>query len=402
MCERCDDYHHLDVSPRPVSRRSFIASAAVGGGVLASSGAGGPARPAFAAEGGAKTVKAYGHTGVKSGMVPLAIERRAPRPDDVQLEILYCGVCHSDIHTVRGEWGPQSYPLVPGHEIVGRVTAVGDKVAKFKVGDTAGVGCMVDSCGRCESCKRGWEQYCTSPARATFTYGSPDADTKRVTQGGYSKSIVVKEGFVIRIPKGMDLASAAPLLCAGVTTFSPLQRWKVKAGQRVGVAGLGGLGHVAVKLAVAREAEVVVFTTSPGKIDDAKKMGAKGAVLSTNAGAMKKHAGTLDLVIATIPRPYPVQPYLDLLRLDGTLVNVGAMENLDGKISGAGLARGRKSLAGSIIGGVAETQEVVDYCARRKIKPDVEIIKIRDINKAFDRVVAKDVRYRFVIDMASL
>ncbi len=402
MCDRCNDKKHIATTPRAVSRRSFIASAAVGGGVVASSVADGLGLTAFAAEGGPKTVKAYGQTDAKSGMVPLTIERRAPRPDDVRLDILYCGVCHSDIHTVRGEWGPQTYPLVPGHEIVGRVTAVGDKVTKFKVGDIAGVGCMVDSCGACESCTRGWEQYCTGPKRATFTYGSPDGDTKTVTQGGYSQQIVVKEGFVIRIPKDMDLASAAPLLCAGVTTFSPMQRWKVEAGQRVGVAGLGGLGHVAVKLAVARKAEVVVFTTTPGKIDGAKKMGAKDVVVSANADAMKKHAGSLDLIISTIPKPYPVQPYLDLLRLDGTLVNVGAMEELDGKISGIGLARSRKSLAGSIIGGIAETQEVVDYCAKYKIKPDVELIKIQDINKAFDRVVAKDVRYRFVIDMASL
>jgi uncharacterized zinc-type alcohol dehydrogenase-like protein len=402
MCVHSNDKNHVPETPQAVSRRSFIASSAIGGGLVASSLLDGWLAGGSAAEGSAKTVKACGHTDVKSGMVPLTIERRAPRPDDVQIEILYCGVCHSDIHTVRGEWGKQTYPLVPGHEIVGRVTAVGDKVTKFKVGDVAGVGCMVDSCGKCESCKRGIEQYCTSPSRATFTYGSPDGDTNRVTQGGYSKSIVVKEGFVIRIPQGMDLASAAPLLCAGVTTFSPLQHWKVESGQRVGVLGLGGLGHMAVKLAVARKAEVVVFTTTPGKVEDAKKMGAKEAVLSTDAEAMKKHANSLDLIISTIPKPYRVQTYLDLLRLDGTLVSVGAMEDLEGRISGSGIARLRKSLAGSIIGGIAETQEVVDYCAKHKIKPDIELIKIQDVNKAFDRVVAKDVRYRFVIDMASL
>jgi uncharacterized zinc-type alcohol dehydrogenase-like protein len=288
---------------------------------------------------------------------------------------------------------------VPGHEIIGRVRAVAKAVTKFKVGDIGGVGCMVDSCRTCENCQSDREQNCTRPA--TYTYNSPDRVRGGHTYGGYSEAMVVAEHFVIRIPPGMDLAATATLLCAGVTTFSPMRHWKRSAGQRLGVVGLGGLGHMAVKLAAAQRADVTAFTTSPGKLADAKRLGAKDAVLSTDAEAMKRLAGTFDLLISTAPRAYPLQPFLGVLKLDGTLVNVGALEGLQG-VEGPLLVRGRKSIAGSLIGGIAETQEVIDYCAARNIKADVEVIGVGDINIAFDRVVKKDVRYRFVINMASI
>jgi uncharacterized zinc-type alcohol dehydrogenase-like protein len=344
--------------------------------------------------------RAYGTAKPDAPLGPINIERRALHPNDVLLEVLYCGICHSDIHQARDEWkswGPTAYPCVPGHEIIGRVAAVGNKVTKFKIGDIGGVGCMVNSCRTCDNCVADREQNCSN--RPTFTYNSPDPDKKgERTNGGYSDKLVVTEHFVIRIPPGMDLAATAPLLCAGVTTFSPMQHWKLAAKQRVGVIGLGGLGHMAVKLAVARKADVTVFTTSPGKIDDAKKMGAKEAVLWSDAEALKRLANSFDLLISTVPQAYSMQPFVNVLKMDATLVNVGAMEAIQGLI-GIDLVHGRKSIAGSLIGGIAETQDVIDYCAARNIKADVELVSPTEINKAFDRVVNKDVRYRFVIDM---
>jgi uncharacterized zinc-type alcohol dehydrogenase-like protein len=333
----------------------------------------------------------------------MQIERRAVGPHDVLLDVLYCGICHSDIHSVRDEWRPTLptvYPNVPGHEIVGRVLAVGSAVTKFKVGDIGGVGCMVDSCRTCENCQADREQNCLKGA--TFTYNSPDSVSGGQTYGGYSDKMVVAEHFVIRIPPGADLAATAPLLCAGITTFSPMQHWKLEPGQRVGVIGLGGLGHMAVKLAVARNAEVTVFTTSPGKVADSKRLGARDAVLWSDTEAMKRLANHFDLIIATVPRSFPMQPFIDLLKLDATLVNVGAVEPLESAgLNGMAMAFGRKSLAGSVIGGIAETQEVIDYCAARNIKADIELIRPDQINRAFERAVKKDIRFRFVIDFAS-
>lgn len=345
------------------------------------------------------TVRAYGASSATSPLGPIEIKRRALGKNDVLLDVLYCGVCHSDIHTVRGEWGPAQYPCVPGHEIIGRVQAVGTEVTKFKVGDIGGVGCMVDSCRTCEHCEADREQNCL--AGATFTYDSPDKLSGGHTFGGYSDKVVVPEHFAIRIPPGADLAATAPLLCAGITTFSPMQHWRLRPGQRVGVIGLGGLGHMAVKLAVARGAKVTVFTTTPGKIKDAVRLGAEVAVLSTDPEAMAKQASQFDLLIASVPKAFPMQPFMDLLKLDSTLVNVGAMEPLEAGLHGMKLAFGRKSLAGSVIGGIAETQEVIDYCAARNIKADIELIRPDQINQAYERVVKKDIRYRFVIDLAS-
>jgi len=345
---------------------------------------------------------AYGAASASSPLKAREITRRAVGPHDVLLDILYCGICHSDIHQARNEW-PETlatqYPSVPGHEIIGRVIAVGNAVTKFKVGDIGGVGCIVNSCGVCENCLADREQNCLNGA--IFTYNSPDAALGGFTYGGYSEKIVVAEHFVIRIPPGADLAATAPLLCAGITTFSPMQHWKLASGQHVGVVGLGGLGHIAVKLAVARKAKVTVFTTSPGKIADARRLGAQEAILWSDQAAMAKLTGQLDLLISTVPHAYPMQPFMDTLKLDATLVNVGALNTLQG-LNGMMLAFGRKSLAGSVIGGIAETQEVIDYCTARNIKADIELIRPDQINNAFDRVVNKDVRYRFVIDMKAV
>lgn len=373
-----------------------LAAAPMLAGVVAAAGA--PAQGNDASAKAPQRVRAFGATSPTSHIAPVTIPRRTVGPHDVLLDILYCGVCHSDIHTVRGEWGPVQYPAVPGHEIVGRVIAVGDQVTKFRIGDIGGVGCMVDSCGACAHCEDDLEQYCAKGM--TQTYGSPDPHTGGYTFGGYSDRIVVKDHFVIRIPPGADLAATAPLLCAGITTFSPLQHWNVARGQRVGVVGMGGLGHVAVQLAAARHAEVTVFTTSPSKIQDAKQLGAREAVLSTDVAAMKALAGTFDLIISTAPNAYDLQPVIDLLKLDGTLVNVGAMEPLK-DVNGIQLALGRRSLAGSIIGGIAETQEVVDYCAARNIKARIQLIQPNEIDRAFKGVIDKSVRYRYVIDLAS-
>jgi uncharacterized zinc-type alcohol dehydrogenase-like protein len=342
-------------------------------------------------------VRAYGVQSVGGHIEPLQIQRRALGPRDVLLDVLYASICHSDIHTVRGDWRAPRLPCVPGHEIVGRVIAVGGAVTKFKIGDIGGVGCMVDSCGECENCLSDREQICRNGT--TFTYNAPDKVSGSHTLGGYSDKMVVTEKFVIRIPPGMDLVSTAPILCAGITTFSPIRHWRVLPRQRIAVVGLGGLGHMAVKLAVAQRAEVTVFTTTPGKIADAKRLGAKEAVLWSDAAAMKRLANTFDLMISTVPYAFDAQPFMDVLKLDSTFVNVGLGEARG--INPGSMAFGRKSLAGSMIGGIAETQEVIDYCFARNIRPDIELIRPDQIDAAFARVVGKDVRYRFVIDFAS-
>ena len=404
MCKKCNNFDRGHGSVLH-GRRDFLKA----GAVLASAPLLGGLVPSVHAAPteenigkGPYPTKAYGTTSTISPLKPMSIERRALWPHDVLLDVLYCGVCHSDIHQARNEWPntvPTTYPVVPGHEIIGRVRAVGNQVTKFRVDDIGGVGCMVDSCRTCENCLSDREQNCLKGT--TFTYNSPDQVSGGLTYGGYSDKMVVKEHFVVRIPPGVDLPAMAPLLCAGITTFSPMRYWKLEPGQRVGVIGLGGLGHMAVKLAVAHRADVTVFTTTPGKIADAKKMGAKDAVLWRDEAGMKRHMNQFDLMISTVPRAYPMQQFMNLLRLDGTLVNVGALEQLK-DLDGMRIGFGRKSLAGSMIGGIAETQEVIDYCAARNINADIELIRIEDINRAYERVVNKDVRYRFVIDMASL
>ncbi|MBT11156.1 MAG: hydroxyacid dehydrogenase [Oceanospirillaceae bacterium] len=326
----------------------------------------------------------------------MTIPRRQPGPDDIMMDILYAGVCHSDIHTVDGDWGKPALPLVPGHEIVGRVTAVGKNVTRFKVGDVGGVGCMVDSCGECENCLNDREQNCLNGT--TFTYGSPDKISGGYTYGGYSHKLTVKEHFVVNIPDGMDLSRVAPIMCAGITTFSPMQHWQLKEGQKVGVIGIGGLGHMAVKLGVARGADVVAFTTSPGKVADIKAMGVKDVVLWDDKEAMKRHMASLDLMIATVPEPFNISQFMPLLKLDATLVNVGQLGTIDG-LSGMMMAFGRQSVAGSMIGGMKETQEVVNFCAEHNILPDVEMIRPDQIDQAYERVKGKDIKFRFVIDM---
>ncbi|WP_168073876.1 NAD(P)-dependent alcohol dehydrogenase [Caulobacter sp. SSI4214] len=403
MCVRCNDPAHQADAQGSDRRRLLIGGAGLAAApILAAAtsadaqAASGAARREKAGPTGPFKVRAYGVSGPKAAFAPLEITRRAVRPSDVLIDVLYAGVCHSDIHTARSEWGRANYPVVPGHEIVGRVTAVGAAVTKFKVGDYAGVGCMVDSCGTCENCRADREQNCLNGT--TFTYDAPDKVSGGRTYGGYAERIVVTEHFAIRVPPGMDLAATAPLLCAGVTTFSPMQHWRLQPGQRIGVVGLGGLGHVAVKLAAARGAEVTVFTTTPAKLADAQRLGAKEAVLWSDKPAMARLASSFDLMISTVPEAYPMQPFIDLLKLDATYVNVGALGEVSG-LSGMAMGFGRKSLAGSMIGGVAETQAVIDYCAARNIKADIELIGPDQISRAYDRVVAKDVRYRFVIDM---
>ncbi len=345
------------------------------------------------------TVKAYGNHSATSELVPLEIERRAIQPTDVAIEILYCGVCHSDIHTARSEWGPARYPVVPGHEIIGKVTAVGDEVKGFKVGDSVGVGCMVDSCQHCSACEEGLEQYCENGA--TFTYGSPDKISGDHTFGGYSEKIVVDQSFVLRIPVNLDLAKVAPLLCAGITTWSPLRHWKIKSGDKVGVIGLGGLGHMGVKFAKAMGAHTVMITTSPEKGEDAKLLGADEVLISKNAAEMKVHANSFDFLLNTIPVGHDVDPYVNLLKRDATMVLVGAVEPLT-NVNSAMLVRLRKNIAGSMIGGIPETQEMLDFCGENNVLPEVEMVNMQNINEAWDRVVKADVKYRFVIDMKSL
>ena len=333
-------------------------------------------------------------------LAPYSFTRREPGPRDVQIEILYCGVCHSDLHSARGEWAGIVYPLVPGHEIVGRVVKVGGEVSKLKEGDVAAVGCLVDSCRHCASCAEGLEQYCENGS--TGTYGGVEKETGRPTNGGYSDKIVVDEDFVLRVSDKLDLAAAAPLLCAGITTWSPLRHWKVGKGHKVGVVGLGGLGHMAVKLAHALGAHVVLFTTSPGKAEDARRLGADEVVLSRNPEEMGKHGNSFHLIIDTVAAPHDLDALLTLLKRDGALVLVGAPGEPHPSPTVFNLILHRRTLAGSLIGGIPETQEMLDFCAEHGIVSDIEIIPIQRINEAYERMLKGDVKYRFVIDMASL
>lgn len=332
-------------------------------------------------------------------LAPFTFERRTPTPHDVRIEILFCGVCHSDLHQAHNEWGGTIYPCVPGHEIVGRVTAVGDKVSQFKPGDLAAVGCMVDSCHECASCKADQEQFCQNGA--TFTYNGQDKHSGKQTFGGYSDSIVVDESFVLRVPENLDLAATAPLLCAGITTYSPIKRWGIQKGDKVGIVGLGGLGHMALKFAHAFGAKTVLFTTSPDKTADAKRLGADEVVISKNIDEMKTHAGTFDFIIDAVSADHDINIYLELLKLDGTLTLVGAPEK-PLPVSSFNLIFGRKILTGSLIGGIRETQEMLDFCSEHQITSDIEMIDIQDIEKAYERMLRSDVKYRFVIDMKSL
>lgn len=346
--------------------------------------------------------RAYAASSASSGLAPATIRRRAPGPQDVQLEVLFCGVCHSDLHQARNQWQkfmPTEYPCVPGHEIVGRVTKAGGAVRKFKEGDLAAVGCLVDSCRTCSACREGQEQFCE--AQATFTYNAPDKHLGGVTYGGYSDSIVVDEAFTLRVPDRLDPAGAAPLLCAGITTYSPLRHWNVRKGQKVGVVGLGGLGHMAVKLANAFGARVVVFTTSPGKAEDAVRLGASDVVVSSDAAEMQEQVSSFDFILDTVSASHDLNLYLDLLKRDGTLTLVGAPET-PLPVGAFSLLFGRRQLAGSMIGGLRETQEMLDFCAEHGITADVEVIPIQKINEAYDRLAKSDVKYRFVVDMASL
>jgi alcohol dehydrogenase (NADP+) len=346
------------------------------------------------------SVKAYAAQSASTPLAPFEIPRRDLHPDDVRIEILHCGVCHSDLHTARNEWKMTQYPCVPGHEIVGRVLETGNGVSAFRAGDLAGVGCMVDSCGSCPSCGEGEEQYCESGF--TGTYNGPVFGGEN-TFGGYSKSIVVKEKFVLRI--GHDpaqLAAVAPLLCAGITCWSPLRHWHTGPGKKVGIVGLGGLGHMGVKLASALGAEVVLYTTSPGKVEDARRLGATHVCLSNDPAQMAAHAGSLDLVLDTVAAPHDLDPYLNLLKRDGTMTLVGAPENPHPSPAVFNLIFKRRSLAGSLIGGIRETQEMLDFCAKHGIVADIERIAMADINTAYERMLRGDVKYRFVIDLATL
>jgi alcohol dehydrogenase (NADP+) len=345
------------------------------------------------------STKGYAAQSSTSPLQPFSLQRRDPGTRDIEIEILYCGVCHSDLHTVRNEWANTTYPVVPGHEIVGRVTRIGGQVRKLKEGDFAAVGCMVDSDRVCASCKAGLEQYCESGA--VLTYNSEDKQSGGMTYGGYSGLIVVNEDFVLRPPANLDLAGTAPLLCAGITTYSPLRRWKVQKGQRVGVVGLGGLGHMGVKLANAFGAQVALFTTSANKTQDAKRLGAHQVVLSKDPAQMEKHANSFDFILDTVSAEHDINAYLNLLKRDGTLVLVGAPEK-PLSLAHASIILKRRQLSGSLIGGIAETQEMLDFCGEHGITADIEMIPIQKINEAYERMLRSDVKYRFVIDMASL
>ncbi len=345
--------------------------------------------------------KAYAAAGATSPLASSTIARRDPGDRDVQIEILFCGICHSDLHYARDEWHsflPTVYPCVPGHEIVGRVTRVGSGVTRFQPGDLAGVGCLVDSDRTCPHCREGLEQFCPG---MILTYGSPDKHLGGVTYGGYSDSIVVDEDFVLRVPEGLNLSGAAPLLCAGITTYSPMRHWGIAPGKKVGVVGLGGLGHMGVKFARALGAHVVVFTTSPGKKEDALRLGAHEVILSRDAAEMQPHMGSFDFILDTISADHDLNALIFMLRRDGNLTLVGAPEK-PFQLGAPGLLFGRRSLSGSLIGGIAETQEMLDFCGRHGITADVEVIPIQKINEAYERMLRSDVKYRFSIDMASL
>ncbi len=344
------------------------------------------------------STKAYAAFAPKEDLKPHTIERRNLSAKDVFIDIEYCGVCHSDIHTARAEWGMPNYPVVPGHEIIGRVLEIGPEVTKFKVGDLVGVGCMVESCQNCHSCDESLEQYCENGF--TGTYNSKRSKYGGITYGGYSENIVVEENFVLHIPENIDVKAAAPLLCAGITTWSPLRHWNVKAGDKVGVIGLGGLGHMGVKFAKAMGAHVVMITTSAKKGDDAKLLGADEVLLSTDEEQVKKHANSFDFLLNTVPVKHDLNPYIGLLKLDKTMCIVGAIEPID--LHGGILINKRRNVAGSLIGGIKETQEMLDFCGEHNIVSEVEVINIQDINEAYERMIKSDVKYRFVIDMKSL
>ncbi|OJU82451.1 MAG: hydroxyacid dehydrogenase [Chlamydia sp. 32-24] len=347
--------------------------------------------------------KGYAAHNQKDPLVPFDFERRDVGPHDVQMNILYCGICHSDLHTVRNEWKGTTYPVVPGHEIVGKVTKVGKDVKGFKEGDLAAVGCLVNSCHDCPSCKENLEQYCEKGF--TLTYNSPDPVTKKMTYGGYSNNIVVDEKFVLKIPKEFkekDLAGVAPLLCAGITTYSPLRHWKVKKGDKVGIVGLGGLGHMGIKLAHAMGAHVVLFTTSPSKAQDAKRLGANEIVVSKNSEEMKKHLNSFDFILNTVSASHNLDQYMELLKRDGTMCLVGAPEHPHPSPNINNMIFKRRSIGGSLIGGLKETQEMLDFCAKHGITSDIELITIDKVNEAYDRLAKSDVKYRFVIDLSSL
>lgn len=345
-------------------------------------------------------VKAYGTVAVDAPLKQMDIERRNITAKDIEIEILYCGVCHSDLHTARNDWGFTTYPAVPGHEIVGKVTKVGNEVTKLKVGDFAAVGCMVDSCQTCDNCKRDLEQYCSTGF--TGTYNSADKHLGGMTLGGYSEKIVVDENFVLKVPANLDLAATAPLLCAGITTWSPIRHWKVGKGSKVAVVGLGGLGHMAIKLAKGLGAEVTLFSRSINKEKDAFDLGADAVIISTDETQMAAVSGKFDLIIDTVPYVHDVNPYVGTLNTNGTLVLVGYLGGLEPILNTVPMIMGRKSVAGSLIGGIAETQEMLDFCGKHNIVSEIEIIKMQDINEAYERMLKSDVRYRFVIDMASI
>lgn len=346
-----------------------------------------------------QNVLGYAAQSATTPVAPWRFDRRDPRPDDVVIEILYCGVCHSDLHTARNDWGNTSYPIVPGHEIIGRVAKVGADVTRFRVGDRVGVGCMVDSCFACDPCEAGEEQFCPT---CSYTYNAVDRRDGTPTQGGYSEAIVVTERFVLKVPETLDPAAAAPLLCAGITTWSPLRHWKVGPGSKVAIVGLGGLGHMGLKLAKALGAEVTLFSRSPGKEADARRLGADHIVISTDAAHMAAAAEQFDLIIDTVPYIHDVNPYVPTLKVNGTLVLVGYLGPLEPALNSANLVLRRKAVAGSLIGGIRETQEMLDFCGAHGIASDVEVIRIQDIEAAYARMLKSDVKYRFVIDMASL
>lgn len=345
-------------------------------------------------------VLGYAATSNTSPLAPFHFERRDPRPDDVVIRIEYCGVCHSDLHQARNDWGFSTYPIVPGHEIVGRVTHIGPEVKKFKVGDLVGIGCMVDSCGHCDPCKEGLEQYCEEGN--TQTYNSIDPHDHMMTYGGYSQTIVCTENFVIKVPENLDTKAVPPLLCAGITTWSPLRHWKVGKGSKVAVVGLGGLGHMAIKLAHALGAEVTLFTRSASKEADAKRLGAHHVVLSSHDDQMAAVKNQFDLIIDTVPYVHDINPYMPTLNVNGTLVFVGYLGDISPMLNTVSMILGRRSVAGSCIGGIAETQELLDFCGEHNIVSDIEMINMQDINGAYERMLKSDVKYRFVIDMASL
>ncbi|MCD9853566.1 NAD(P)-dependent alcohol dehydrogenase [Epilithonimonas sp. JDS] len=347
-------------------------------------------------------VKAFGTEAPENDLELITIERREIQPKDVEIDILYCGVCHSDLHTARNDWGGSVYPAVPGHEIVGRITGVGADVTKFKVGDLAAVGCMVDSCRTCSSCAQDLEQFCESGFTGTYNSKDKYIETQR-TYGGYSESVVVDEHFVLHVPENLDLASVAPLLCAGITTWSPLKHWNVTENSKVAVVGLGGLGHMAIKLAKGLGAEVSLFSRSAGKTDDAKKLGADQVIISTDEEEMKAALNKFDLIIDTVPYEHDINPYMQTLAVNGTLVLVGFIGEFENDaVSTKPMIYKRRSVAGSLIGGIKETQEMLDFCGEHNIVSDIEIIKMQDINEAYERMLKSDVKYRFVIDMKSL